>query len=36
MNKIWNWIKNLFAPKEQMDSHEVMLHPKGFWSEQKK
>ena len=36
MNKIWNWIKSLFAPKEQIDSHEVMLHPRGYCSEHNK
>jgi len=28
IKKLINIIKNLFTPKEQMDPHEVMLHPK--------
>ena len=28
MKKIWNWIKNLFAPKIQQDEHLEMYEPR--------
>ena len=33
IKKFISWIKNLFTPKAQIDAHEVMLHPRGFWNE---
>ena len=36
IKKFISWIKNLYTPKEQMDAHEVMLHPRGFCSEHNK
>ncbi len=36
IKKFLNWIKNLYTPKEQMDAHEVMLHPRGFCSDHNK
>ena len=33
---IINIIKGWFRPKEQMDPHEVMLHPKGYCIEHNK
>jgi hypothetical protein len=36
IKKFLNWIKGLFTPKEKMDPHEVVLHPRGFCSEHNK
>ena len=31
---IWNWIKNLFKPKEQKDPHEEMFETNEYTAEQ--
>ena len=37
ITKFLNWIKNIFKPKRQeIDAHEVMLHPRGFCSDHNK
>ena len=36
IKKIIEKIKSWFRPKEQIDAHEVMLHPRGFCSEHNK
>ena len=33
---IINIIKTWFRPKEQIDAHEVMLHPRGFCNDHSK
>ena len=37
IKKFLNWIKNIFKPQRQeIDAHEVMLHPRGFCSDHNK
>ena len=36
IKKIIEKIKSWFRPKEQIDPHEVMLHPRGFCSDHSK
>ena len=36
IKKIIEKIKSWFTPKEVMDAHEVMLHPRGFCSDHSK
>ena len=36
IKKIIEKIKSWFGPKEVMDAHEVMLHPRGFCSDHNK
>ena len=36
IKKIIEKIKSWFRPQEQIDSHEVMLHPRGFCSDHNK
>ena len=36
IKKIIDKIKSWFKPKEQIDPHEVMLHPRGFCSDHNK
>ena len=37
IKKFLNWIKNIFKPQRQeIDAHEVILHPRGFCNEHNK
>ncbi len=36
IKKIIEKIKSWFRPKEQIDAHEVMLHPRGFCNDHNK
>ncbi len=36
IKKIIEKIKSWFRPKEQIDAHEVILHPRGFCNEHNK
>ena len=36
IKKFISWIKSLYRSKEQIDAHEVMLHPRGFCSDHNK